>query len=100
MLVKFWLHISEDEQLKRFRKREKDPLKQWKITAEDWRNRSKRAEYDEAVEEMFARTGTIAAPWHVVEAESKQYARVKVIETVIREIERGMSAAGFLVPPA
>jgi polyphosphate kinase 2 (PPK2 family) len=100
VLVKFWLHISEDEQLKRFRKREKDPLKQWKITAEDWRNRSNRAEYLEAVEMMFERTGTLAAPWHAIEAESKQYARVKVIETVIRETERGMSAAGFPVPPA
>jgi AMP-polyphosphate phosphotransferase len=98
VLVKFWLHLSEDEQLRRFRKREKDPLRQWKLTDEDWRNRSRRADYTEAIEVMFERTETEAAPWHAVPAESKHYARVEVIETVIAEIERGMRDSGFRVP--
>jgi polyphosphate kinase 2 (PPK2 family) len=98
VLVKFWLHISEKEQLRRFRKREKDPLRRWKLTDEDWRNRGRRAEYEEAVEIMFERTNTEAAPWHAVAAESKQYARVNVVETVIADIERAMRASGFPVP--
>src|SRR3954453_5638953 len=64
--VKLWMHISDDEQLKRFRKREKDPLKSWKLTDEDWRNREKRGPYEEAVEDMLERTGTAWAPWTVV----------------------------------
>ena len=87
ILVKFFLHLSSDEQLKRFKARAKDPLKQWKLTDEDWRNREKRAEYEAAIEEMFERTSTEHAPWHLVEAESKRYARVKVVETVCEQIE-------------
>jgi AMP-polyphosphate phosphotransferase len=98
LLIKFWMHISAAEQLDRFRKREKDPLKSWKITAEDWRNREKRAEYEEAVEDMLAHTDHGAARWQLVEAESKSYARVKVLETVIAEIERAMREQGFPVP--
>jgi len=82
ILVKFWLHISAEEQLKRFKGRESDPLKTWKLTDEDWRNRDKREAYIEAVEDMFARTDQPNAPWELVEADSKRYARVKVIETV------------------
>ena len=58
ILVKFWLHVSDEEQLKRFEAREKDPLKSWKLTDEDWRNRGKRAEYEAAIEEMVERTST------------------------------------------
>jgi AMP-polyphosphate phosphotransferase len=87
ILVKFFLHLSEDEQLKRFEARAKDPLKSWKLTDEDWRNRGRRAEYDAAVEEMLDRTSTDHAPWTLVEAESKRFARVKVVETVIARIE-------------
>jgi polyphosphate kinase 2 (PPK2 family) len=94
VLVKLWLHISEAEQLRRFRARERDPLKRWKLTAEDWRNLSHRAEYEEAVEEMLAATDHTAAPWHVVAAESKHYARVKVLETVISRIEDALRALG------
>jgi polyphosphate kinase 2 (PPK2 family) len=100
ILVKFWLHISADEQLKRFERREKDPLKAWKLTEDDWRNRDKRAEYEQAVEDMLARTDHDPhACWHPIEAESKRYARVKVIETVIAEIEAGMRRHGFEPPP-
>jgi polyphosphate kinase 2 (PPK2 family) len=95
LIVKFWLHISPEEQLKRFERRKKDPLKSWKLTDEDWRNREKRPHYEEAVEDMLARTDTEFGVWHVVPADSKKYARVFVIETAIAEIERGMRARGF-----
>jgi AMP-polyphosphate phosphotransferase len=100
ILIKFWLHISPDEQLKRFRKREKDPLKAWKLTEEDWRNREKRGAYDEAVEDMVARTSVEPhAAWHLIPADSKRYARVAVIETVIAGIEEGMRRHGMEPPP-
>ncbi|MDD1696829.1 MAG: phosphate--AMP phosphotransferase, partial [Methanoregula sp.] len=82
-LIKFWLEVSKDEQLKRFQDRQEDPLKQWKITDEDWRNRGKWNEYEEAVEEMLARTSTPAVPWTVVESDNKYYARLKTLQTVI-----------------
>jgi len=94
VIVKFWLHISEDEQLRRFRGRERDPLKRWKLTGEDWRNLSHRADYEEAARDMLAATDHPAAPWHVVAAESKQYARVKVFEIVISSIEDALRALG------
>jgi polyphosphate kinase 2 (PPK2 family) len=98
ILVKFWMHISSQEQLKRFQKREKDPLKAWKLTDEDWRNREKRDSYVEAVEDMLARTDQRYSPWHLVEADSKRYARVKVVETVIARIEDGMRQWGMEPP--
>jgi AMP-polyphosphate phosphotransferase len=94
VLVKLWLHISDEEQLKRFEAREKDPLKRYKLTDEDWRNRGKRDAYREAVDEMVERTGTEWAPWHLVEADSKRFARVKVIETVIAAAEEGLKRHG------
>jgi polyphosphate kinase 2 (PPK2 family) len=100
ILIKFWLHISGKEQLKRFKAREKDPLKTWKLTDEDWRNRKKRDEYKQAVDDMFDRTSIEPhATWHLIPAESKRYARVAVIETVIEEIEAGMRRHG-MEPPA
>ena len=98
VLVKFWLHISDAEQLKRFEKRAADPLKAWKLTDEDWRNREKRADYEQAVEDMVLETSTEHAPWTLVEADSKRYARVKVIETVIAAAEDGMRRHGLKVP--
>jgi AMP-polyphosphate phosphotransferase len=94
VLVKFWLHVSEDEQLRRFRARDRDPLKRWKLTGEDWRNLSRRADYEQAVEDMLEITDHEAAPWHVVAAESKRYARVEVLETVISAIEKALRANG------
>jgi polyphosphate kinase 2 (PPK2 family) len=99
-LVKFWLHISSDEQLKRFQARAGDPLKSWKLSPEDWRNRGQRELYEQALEEAFERTDTKHARWHVVAAESKHYARVHVLETVNREIERAMDRTGPKVPDA
>lgn len=94
ILVKLWLHISDEEQLRRFNARERDPLKSWKLTAEDWRNRSHRADYEKAVEEMLSTTDHTAAPWYVVAADSKHYVRVKVLEIVISTIEDGLRALG------
>ena len=98
ILIKLWLHISSDEQLRRFERREKEPLKAWKLTDEDWRNREKRAQYEEALEDMLARTDQPNAHWDVIAAESKRFARVSVIETVIQRIEEGMRRAGVEVP--
>jgi AMP-polyphosphate phosphotransferase len=95
VLVKLWLHTSEEEQLQRFRKRENDPLRRWKLTDEDWLNRGQRPQYEEAVEAMLERTDQPAAPWHVIPAESKAYARVAVIETVVAAAEAGMRAQGI-----
>ncbi|MCW2968556.1 MAG: UDP-galactose-lipid carrier transferase [Solirubrobacteraceae bacterium] len=95
---KFWLEVSEAQQLKRFQKREHDPLKAWKLTDEDWRNRAKRAAYEEAVDEMLERTDTEWARWVVVEGDSKKFARVKVMESVIALIEDGTARNGFEPP--
>jgi polyphosphate kinase 2 (PPK2 family) len=99
ILVKLWLHISDEEQLRRFKRREMDPLKAWKLTDEDWRNRERRGEYEQAVEDMVARTDQPYAPWHLIEADSKRYARVRVIESVIERIEQGMTQWGMTLPP-
>ena len=98
ILIKFWMQISNAEQLRRFERRRDDPLKVWKLTDEDWRNRKKRKQYERAVEDMIDRTSHDAAPWHLVEADDKRYARVKVVETVCRSIEDGMAARGFPLP--
>lgn len=87
IIIKFWLQIDKEEQERRFRDRMETPEKQWKITDEDWRNRAKWEEYEKAVDEMLVRTSTTYAPWTIVEANSKQYARVKVLETVVEAIE-------------
>jgi polyphosphate kinase 2 (PPK2 family) len=94
VLVKVWLEISEDEQLRRFRARERDPLKRWKLTPDDWRNLSHRADYEDAVEEMLVKTDHAAAPWHVIAAESKPYARVTVLELVISTVEEALRNLG------
>lgn len=99
VVVKFWLQISPREQLKRFERRAADPLRAWKLTAEDWENRAKRAEYEVAVEEMLDLTDRPEARWHLVAAESKRYARVEVVRTVSAEIEAGMRRAGQEPPP-
>jgi polyphosphate kinase 2 (PPK2 family) len=95
ILIKFWLHISPDEQLRRFQARSQTPLKRWKITADDWRNREKWEAYAEAVEDMLERTDTEAAPWTLVPAESKKFARVFVVEHVVDRVEAGMRGAGI-----
>ena len=87
VVLKFWMQIDKDEQERRFKARQENPEKQWKITDEDWRNREKWDQYEEAVNEMLIRTSTPYAPWVVVEGNSKYYARIKVLETVVKTIE-------------
>src|SRR2546421_4123474 len=98
IIVKFWMHISSAEQLRRFKRRAKDPLKTWKLTDEDWRNRKRRRAYTDAVEDMIERTDVPHAPWHLIEGDSKRWARIKVLETTIATIEEGMRTRGFKVP--
>src|SRR5215213_8074163 len=95
ILVKFWMHVSPEEQLRRFESRQADPYKAWKLTDEDWRNRDKRADYQEAVDEMLERTDTAVAPWTVVAAEDKRTARVTVVRTVCDAIEKALAARGI-----
>ena len=87
-LIKFWLEVSREEQYNRFMARQNDSLKEWKMTDEDWRNREKWGQYEEAVDEMLARTSTIPAPWTVVESDDKYFARLKTLQTVIDYGER------------
>src|SRR5947209_5984725 len=98
VLVKFWLHLSSDEQLRRFHSREKDPLRKWKLTDEDWRNRDKRKGYEAAIEEMLEQTDHPDTPWTLVEGENKRWARVKVVESVVTAIEQGLQRHGLSVP--
>ena len=87
VVVKFWLSISRDEQLRRFKEREKVGFKRFKITDEDWRNREKWEEYELAVCDMIDRTSTEIAPWTLVEANDKNYARIKVLKTLCERLE-------------
>lgn len=81
VLMKYWVHITQDEQLRRFKEREKARYKQWKLTDEDWRNRAKWDDYERAVNEMVERTSTRVAPWTLVEGNDKYFARLKVLKT-------------------
>jgi len=99
ILVKFFMHLSDEEQLKRFEAREGEPLKSWKLTDEDWRNRKKRKQYTAAIEDMLDRTDTAWAPWYLIEGDQKRWARVKVVETVNAALEAGMRAHGIDPPP-
>lgn len=90
VVVKFWLAISKDEQLARFKAREQIPFKQYKITDEDWRNREKWDQYVQAIGDMVDRTSTARAPWTLVEAEDKRFARLKVLETTCERIEAAL----------
>ncbi|MEM6461202.1 MAG: polyphosphate:AMP phosphotransferase [Pseudomonadota bacterium] len=87
VLVKCWLHITKDEQLARFKLREKTPYKRWKLTKEDWRNREKWGEYENAVNDMVQFTSTAAAPWTLVEGNDKRFARVKVLRAFCERLE-------------
>jgi polyphosphate kinase 2 (PPK2 family) len=91
IIIKFWLQITPDEQLRRFESRQNDPLRSWKLTDEDWRNRDKIDVYNEATEEMFAKTDHKLGRWHVISGEQKKWARVNVIETLISQIEDGIA---------
>lgn len=98
IIEKFWLHISKEEQYRRFMERQNNPLKRWKITEEDWRNRSKWDDYLEAAEEMFEKTDRPYAPWRIIPANDKNYARVAVLRYMVRAIERHFKKHGIDLP--
>jgi len=87
LILKFWMHITPEEQLRRFRQRETVPYKRWKLTDEDWRNREKWDLYERAVQEMVERTSTFDASWTLVEGNCKRFARLKVLRTVADAID-------------
>jgi polyphosphate kinase 2 (PPK2 family) len=94
VIIKFWLHIDPDEQLRRFNERENSEFKKWKITEEDWRNREKWDEYEQAVNTMIRKTSTPEAPWTIIPANNKYYARIMTIKTVIDAIEKKIEDNG------
>jgi polyphosphate kinase 2 (PPK2 family) len=91
ILAKFWIHISTAEQLRRFEERQHMAYKQWKLTAEDWRNRDKWTPYEEAVNDMLVRTSTATAPWTIVEGNDKWYARVKTLRTLVEVLGKELN---------
>lgn len=97
IILKFWIHIDEDEQLRRFEERANDPYKAWKLTDEDWRNREKFQDYVVAAEDMFEKTHTEHAPWVLVEGNNKQFARIKVLEETIAHIEKELDRRGLQI---
>ena len=88
LLLKFWLHISKDEQLARFQQREESPYKRWKLTDEDWRNRELWESYQHYGHDVVQFTSTQQAPWILVEANDKHHARLKILDTVIGHLEQ------------
>ena len=92
LLLKYWIHITSDEQLARFKSREETPYKRWKLTDEDWRNREKWNDYELAVNDMVQHTSTHIAPWVLVEGNDKRYARVKVIKTLCGKLEEHLDS--------
>jgi polyphosphate kinase 2 (PPK2 family) len=87
LVMKFWLHVTADEQLQRFKDRQETPYKQYKLTEEDWRNRAKWEAYEAAACEMVGKTSTASAPWTLVEANSKEWARYKVVKSVVKRLK-------------
>ena len=90
VLVKFWLQIDREEQLRRFEARQEDPYKQWKITDEDWRNREKSKQYKMSIVDMLQKTSTTYAPWTILEANCKHHARIKALQTVVDALENAL----------
>ena len=87
VVIKFWVQSDQKTQLKRFKERQANPEKQWKITDEDWRNREKWDKYETAIDEMIKKTSTEFAPWYILESVDKKYARIKALEIVIDRIK-------------
>jgi polyphosphate kinase 2 (PPK2 family) len=88
VVLKFWIQIDQDTQLERFEARQNTPEKQWKLTEEDWRNREKWPQYEEAIDEMLEKTSTKDAPWHIIESNDKKYARIKTLRLTIAALEK------------
>ena len=91
VVIKFWIQIDPDTQLERFNERQNTPEKQWKLTEEDWRNREKWPQYEEAIDEMIRKTSTKNAPWYIIESNDKKYARIKTLKIVIEALEKACS---------
>lgn len=98
IVLKFWIHIDKDEQLKRFNARANDPYKAWKLTEEDWRNRERFDEYVNAADEMFAKTDAKTAPWILIAGNNKQHARVQVLEEALAHINKEAERRGLVIP--
>lgn len=88
IVVKFWIHISKEEQLRRFEERQHTPYRAWKLSEEDWRNRARWEQYEAAVEDMLLKTSTVTAPWTVVEGNDKLWARIKTLRTLVETLSR------------
>ena len=88
VVLKFWIHIDQDTQLARFTDRQNTPEKQWKLTEEDWRNREKWPQYEEAIDEMLQKTSTENAPWYIIESNDKKYARIRTLKIIIKALEK------------
>jgi polyphosphate kinase 2 (PPK2 family) len=95
-LVKLFFHITPEEQLARFEERLRNPMKRWKLSYEDFRNRRRWNEYKEAISEMFEKTSTSHAPWHLIAANNKRYARIAAMKHIVRTFSHGVD----LSPPA
>jgi polyphosphate kinase 2 (PPK2 family) len=100
VLLKYWLHITQDEQLLRFQDREQIPHKRWKLTPEDWRNREKWEDYELAVHDMVQYTSTHLSPWILVEGNNKYYARLKILKTLCRQLEKALGEGKKTLPKA
>jgi polyphosphate kinase 2 (PPK2 family) len=98
ILVKFFLHISKKEQARRFHKLEKDPLESWHVQPEDWEHHKKYNRYLQAIEEMLERTGTEWGPWTIVEATDRRWSRIKILDTIIANLERALIRKGKSLP--
>jgi polyphosphate kinase 2 (PPK2 family) len=99
ILIKFFLHISKEEQARRFKKLSKDPLESWHVSAEDWEHHRKYDEYVNAIEEMFERTETEWGAWTIVESTDRRWTRVKIFETISSRLEEALLARGKTLPP-
>jgi polyphosphate kinase 2 (PPK2 family) len=97
IVAKFWMHISQEEQLRRFEQRQDTPYKSWKLTEEDWRNRDKWSSYKEAVEDMLLKTSTLAAPWTIIESNDKWFGRVKTLRSLVETLSKEL---GQTPPPS
>lgn len=97
IIIKFWIHVDEQEQLNRFKERETNPYKMWKLTDEDWRNREKFDDYIECANDMFNMTDTKNAPWFLVSGNNKHYARIQVLKETIKQIKKESKRRGLTI---
>ena len=97
IIMKFWIHVDKDEQLIRFEERQKNPMKAWKLTEEDWRNREKFDEYVECANEMFEKTDSLNAPWILISGNNKHYARIKVLRETISHVKQVAEQRGLTI---